>query len=280
MDEEFLSLICMADGVALSKDAGENDNKILSDLLSECDTDRNIFNAAVSCKRIKPAVRDGLDIDLLIKRGVFTAQKKNGFTFLKGKINGRDCLFAKCGIGKVNAARCTQTIIDCFPVSRIINYGSSGSLASDAVYGDIVIGSECAQWDFDLTVFGHPEGFIPSTGRFFKSSPELIELCRELSHISEYFGFKCRTGRIVSGDSFVSSDERKFHLRDEFGALCTDMESASVSMVCSFSNIPCLCLRAMSDGASEKAGSEEFYSNLNLASDNCAVFIYMIISCL
>lgn len=279
MDEELAPLLRMADGAAGKCICA--DEKLSEDISAEADIrKRSILKAVSACKRIRMSDSADFDAQCLIKRGVLERVEKNGFTFFKGKINGRDCVFAESGIGKVNAAACTQTLIDVFGAECIINCGSAGSLDAGASYGDVVIAEECVQWDFDLTVFGHSEGFIPSCGRFFSTDSSLLKLCRDIPEFLADFGFKCLIGKIASADSFVSNEDKKLHLRSEFSALCTDMESASVTMVCSLSGVPCICVRGISDNASEEAGSHEFYSNLNLASGNCAVFVYIIVSSL
>lgn len=265
MNEELAPLLNMVDGAG---------NNILSGV--------RIFelgSAAVEsiCRRVRSDDFKLFDEEILVEFGAVNREERNGFTFFRGKINGTDCIFARSGIGKVNAAACTQTLIDVFGAEYIINCGSAGSLDSVASYGDVVIAEECVQWDFDLTVFGHPQGFIPSCGRFFRTNLSLLELCHRISGFSAELGFKCLCGRIASSDSFVSNEEKKLWLRKEFSALCTEMESAPTAMVCSLSEVPCICIRSISDSASEDASSKEFYSNLNLASANSAVFVYIMI---
>ena len=45
----------------------------------------------------------------------------NNLTFYKGQLFGKDVVIVKCGIGKVNAALCTQLLILNFNVSKVIN---------------------------------------------------------------------------------------------------------------------------------------------------------------
>ena len=94
--------------------------------------------------------------------------------FYKGKINSKNIVLVKCGVGKVNAARTTQILTDKFNVKSIINVGSAGGLNNNLEVGDIVIGKELVQHDFDITPFGHEKGYITDTGRFFKCDEKLI----------------------------------------------------------------------------------------------------------
>ena len=62
-----------------------------------------------------------------------------GKKFISGSINGRDCILAQSGVGKVNAAATAQFIIDRFSPAAVINTGSAGSVSESLDYGDIVL---------------------------------------------------------------------------------------------------------------------------------------------
>ena len=81
----------------------------------------------------------------------------------------------KCGVGKVNAARTTQIMIDKFEIDYIINTGSAGSINDDVDYGDIVIGKYVLQHDFDITAFGHEKGYISNIGVKLESNRSLLK---------------------------------------------------------------------------------------------------------
>ena len=57
------------------------------------------------------------------------------------------------GIGKVNATRTTQILIDKMNVDCILNIGVAGSISRDVNKCDIVVGDRLVQHDFDLTLF-------------------------------------------------------------------------------------------------------------------------------
>ncbi|MFR1739129.1 MAG: 5'-methylthioadenosine/S-adenosylhomocysteine nucleosidase, partial [Clostridia bacterium] len=84
--------------------------------------------------------------------------------FFKGTINDKNVVLVEAGVGKVNAARVTQILIDNFKVEGIINVGSAGSCNDELEIGDIVIGKKLVQHDFDITAFGHEKGFISNVG--------------------------------------------------------------------------------------------------------------------
>ena len=59
--------------------------------------------------------------------------------FVKGLLEGREVVVVRCGIGKVNAAICTQVLADRYQVDGIINTGVAGALYQELNIGDIVL---------------------------------------------------------------------------------------------------------------------------------------------
>ena len=131
--------------------------------------------------------------------------------FYKGKINSKNIVLVKCGVGKVNAARTTQILTDKFNVKSIINVGSAGGLNNNLEIGDIVIGKELVQHDFDITPFGHEKGYITDTGRFFKCDEKLINTFKNV----KIQGIKVITGIIASGDIFCTDAHMKEKIKEK-----------------------------------------------------------------
>ena len=98
-----------------------------------------------------------------------------GLTFKTGQIEKNKIIVVKCGVGKVNAARVTQILIDTFNVKCVINVGAAGALNPFLNIGDIVIGEKLIQHDFDITAFDHDKGYITGVGDYIYSDSELIE---------------------------------------------------------------------------------------------------------
>ena len=51
-----------------------------------------------------------------------------GLTFYLGRLEGRNIVLVKCGIGKVNAARCTQILLDLYAPSALLHTGIAGGI--------------------------------------------------------------------------------------------------------------------------------------------------------
>lgn len=178
--------------------------------------------------------------------------KKANMTFYKGKLENKNIIAVVCGIGKVNAAICTQILISEYKVSSIINVGVAGGIGKNIYPGDVVVATDLVQHDMDTTIFGDPHGQVPRLDTFdFKCDGKLVELalsaCDEIKEINTF------SGRIVSGDQFISSIEKIQWFEKEFNAIACEMEGASIAHVCYLNNIPCVVIRSISDNANNGA---------------------------
>ena len=87
--------------------------------------------------------------------------------FLTGVINKSNIILVKSGVGKVNASRTTQILIDKFDVDYVLNVGSAGGVNESFNIGDIIIGIKVVQHDFDVSAFGREKGMVPDVVDFF-----------------------------------------------------------------------------------------------------------------
>lgn len=186
-------------------------------------------------------------------------------TLYKGIISNKTYILVRGGVGKVNAARTTQILIDKFDIEYIINLGSAGGLNENLHIGDIVIGEKLIQHDFDVTAFGREKGFIPETGKYFESNSNLLANFENI-HLDDV---KIIKGVIASGDIFCTSRDLKENIQKEFNADCVEMEGAAVAQVCYLNNIPFIILRSISDIPNGE-NYIDFNEYLKLASKNCA----------
>lgn len=176
-----------------------------------------------------------------------------GMDFYKGMLKGREAVVVRSGIGKVNAAMCTQILVDYYHVDAVINTGIAGSLKNEIEIGDVVLSTDTVQHDMDATGFGYPVGQIPQMEEFsFPADEALIKLaekcCKEVNPEIGVF-----TGRVVSGDQFVSDQVKKDWIAETFGGFCTEMEGAAIAQAAYLNKVPFLIIRAISDKADNSA---------------------------
>ena len=192
--------------------------------------------------------------------------------FCEGTINNKEVVIVRCGIGKVNAAVCTQILIDKFHTEYIINTGVAGGLHPDINIGDIIISSDTVEHDMDASAVGNPKGEIPRMNKtYFEADERLVQIAKESakSLIGEH---KVVVGRVASGDQFISSIKVKEEIYNTFTAYCAEMEGAAIAHTCYLNQVPFVIIRAISDKADHSAdvNFEEF---VNVAAKNASKMI-------
>ena len=212
-------------------------------------------------------------------------EKRAGITFVCGNIDETEVVAAVCGVGKVNAAICTQAMIDRFSPDCILNVGVAGSLSKELDVTDIVVADKLVQHDFDCTALGCKPGEIyGSDQRFFMADPFVAEkLMKAIDVIngrrtaSGEKALHAVTGSIASGDQFISSAEKKSFITSEFGSLACEMEGASIAQVCVANGVPFGVIRAISDSADESSHMD-FGEFCIKAADNSAEVVKVFLS--
>ena len=151
-------------------------------------------------------------------------ETKAAMDFYKGKLEGKDVVVVRSGIGKVNAAICTQILVNIYGVDMLINTGVAGGLYKDINVGDIVISSDALQH----------------------------EMAKEACEIVNP-EIQCFVGRVVTGDQFISDNGTKAALVKDYDGYCAEMEGASMAQVATLNKIPFVIIRAISDKADNSA---------------------------
>lgn len=185
------------------------------------------------------------------------------YQVLRYTIAGNPLFVAECGAGEIGAAAATQLLISKFDVDLILNFGVVGGLTEEFTVHHSCVVKSVVHYAYDVSQADlcqsgcydeYPDTFIPTDDvlrRFaLEKSPELCEaIC-------------------ASADKFVGNPEEKADLHRRFGAQICDMESAGILLTCIRNHVPCLMLKMVSDGIS--GGAEEFFRELERASDRCA----------
>ena len=149
-----------------------------------------------------------------------------------------------CGIGKVNAAICTQILIDVFKVEQIINTGIAGGLKSGIKVLEIVISTSVLPHDLD----SHFLADYPPYHAEFEADEALQNLA---CIVCDTMKIVHHQGRIVSGDAFITDSEVKANLIQKFNPYAVDMETAAVGQTAWRNQIPFVSVRCISDLADD-----------------------------
>lgn len=180
-----------------------------------------------------------------------------GYSFHSGSLYGKRVTVVKCGIGKVNAARGTQLLIDRFSPDAIVNTGIAGALDPELKVGDAVIATGLVQHDFNVMAFGHARGYI-CTGDDHRKPTSFIpdeKLAGKLRQAAGQVlkGSSITEGVIATGDLFVADAKTRRGIRDEFSAVAAEMEGAAIAQTATYSGVPFAVLRVVSDNADGEA---------------------------
>ncbi|MDO4433373.1 MAG: 5'-methylthioadenosine/adenosylhomocysteine nucleosidase [Alysiella sp.] len=202
----------------------------------------------------------------------------DNFIIYTGKIASKNIVLSLSGIGKVNATIATTLLSEHFHPDIIINTGSAGAMSADLHIGDVVIGTETAHHDVDVTAFGYTFGQVPKQTARYASNSQLIHTA---THAAQSFkNAHVQQGLIVSGDQFIHQINDKARILKYFpDVLAVEMEAAAIAQTCTQQKLPFVIIRAISDGASDDA-SISFEEFLQIASQHSAQMVLNIINAL
>ncbi|WP_321516036.1 5'-methylthioadenosine/adenosylhomocysteine nucleosidase [Marinifilum fragile] len=224
---------------------------------------------------MKIGIIGAMEIEVVRLRALLSdknEQKKGGFVFYTGKLNGNDIVLLQSGIGKVNAAIGAAIMIDNYAPDFVINTGAAGGFPGDLKVGDIVISKELIHHDMDCTVFGYKTGQVPGMPASFVADEKLIDLADKCIH--KLIDVKTKKATILTGDQFMNNPEATKKIKDTFpSAEAVEMEGAAIAQTCFQFKIPFVVIRSISDIAGQENAIEyeEFVETAAVNSANMVV---------
>ncbi len=229
---------------------------------------------------MKIGIIGAMDVEVAQLKQQMSTEKiteKAGLTFCEGKIGDIDVVIVKCGIGKVNAGICVQILVDLFNVTHVLNTGIAGSLKNEMEVGDIVVSTDAAYHDMDVTIFGYQYGEVPQIGVPAFPADEKLRRAAVQAVKAAAPDIQVFEGGVVSGDQFIGSHAQKEAIIAHFpNAYCTEMEGCAIAHAAYANKLPFVIVRAISDKAddSSSVSYEEFESK---AAIHCAHLVeYML----
>lgn len=183
--------------------------------------------------------------DIRLMLGEAEIKRISGFDFYINSYNGNKIVNACCGIAKVNAALCTQVMINNFSPDCVINTGVAGGMNTSVKVCDIVISTEVLPHDLDP----HFLADYPPYCAVFKADEALMDSAEK---VCGEFSVNSFRGRIVSGEQFISDNAVKNAIQEKFSPYAVDMESAAVGHACYLNDTPFVSVRCISDNADDE----------------------------
>lgn len=194
--------------------------------------------------------------------------RKAGSRFFSGKLEGLDVVVVQCGVGKVNAAMCTQVLCDLFEVTHLVNTGIAGSLSAELDIADLVVSQDAMYHDVDAVHFGYPFGKVP--GMDVVAFPADDTMIRYAFDAAESVNpGHTRIGRVATGDKFVADKTTKDTIIANTQGICTEMEGAAIAQTAYRNGVPFVILRAISDKADDSA-EMDYPTFERIAAHRCA----------
>lgn len=179
-----------------------------------------------------------------------TTTREGPFRLFRGELAARPAVVARCGVGKVNAAALTQTLL-LRGVTRVVFTGVAGALDPALAVGDVVVSEDAVQYDVDVRALGYEAGEVPGSGRAWPADEDLVRAA--LAAAGELRGVRAVRGRVASGDRFLADAAEAADVRSRFGAACVEMEGAAVAQLCAAWGVPFVIIRSISDTADHEA---------------------------
>ena len=209
------------------------------------------------------------EIETLVEKLTDVKQTQYAWsTYYEGKLEDLDVVVVQCGVGKVNAAMCVQTLCNCYRVTHVVNTGVAGSLSAELDIGDLLVSRDAMYHDFDCNYVGYPTGQVPGMDVIAFPADEKLMECAFAAAEKVNPGHT-KTGRVASGDQFVASKELKEKIISITGALCTEMEGAAIAQTAYRNGVPFVILRAISDKADDSA-EMDYPTFEKIAAHRCA----------
>jgi len=150
-----------------------------------------------------------------------------GLTLCEGAVGEHAVAWVVGGVGIEQAARACRLLIDGHGPRFVISAGFAGALSPHLVRGSVVRPTQA-----------------------MRQGDDPVDLQRSSS------ADDARTLRIVSVDQVVHTVEAKRRLAEDTHAELVDMETWGVAREARQAGLPCLCLRAVSDAATDAMPSE------------------------
>ena len=189
----------------------------------------------------------------------------SGIAFHTGVISGKRVAVAKCGIGKVFAALCAQTMILKYSPNLLVNTGVGGAIGGELRCGDVVIADRLCQHDMDTSAIGDPKGLVSGINMiYFDADSRAREILLEQGGA---LGLAVKSGTVATGDKFIASSEDKHRIAADFSASVCEMEGCAIAQTAFINSTPFAVVRAISDSADGEA-TMDYPTFLSIAAAN------------
>lgn len=199
------------------------------------------------------------EIDILVKEAeIDRVDTVADEEYYVGTLRGQPVVITRSGIGKVRASSGVTTMLNKYPISKIVFTGIAGGVADDMQVLDEVVATRLLEHDYGIISndgfvwrSGDP-GFGNESGEYYYCDEQLVNLAYEAS-VQVVGKDHTHKGTIATGDQFVASEKHVKSLQNDYDACACEMEGAAIAVICIKYETPFVVIRALSDKADGNA---------------------------
>lgn len=159
--------------------------------------------------------------------------------FFRGDLNGLPLVLVQGGVGRKNAVKAANCLLESIKVDLLISAGVAGGIRHGLNVGDLVVAESVGhsnQYDFD-----DEELQLESD---YACNKEVFQIARQLSKCMET---KFHFGSLLTVDKVISSASTKKRIGEQDSFLAVEMESAAVAEVAYRKGVKFAAIRSISD---------------------------------
>ena len=149
--------------------------------------------------------------------------------YYRTEFRGKDIVFFRSGIRKINASAAAQYMIDKFNLEKLIVIGTCTSSNEGLNYGDIIIPSKVIDYDYIIRELEE------------EIDEELYLVPNQVSMPNEYYDGVLGT----SDKALVLWSDYTFLASNSIDA--SDLESYAVLKICKTNNVKCIIIKGITD---------------------------------
>lgn len=162
----------------------------------------------------------------------------------EGHIGRNEVVLWQCGIGKVNAAVGTMSLIQQHHPDCILSTGLAGGIDTKLQVMDVVVGSQTAYHDVYCGM-GNEPGQVQGLPLRFDADPGMLRVASEVGQEGD---LRVHYGLMCTGDQFITDRTRQAAIKAMYpDGLACEMESAAIAQTCYLQKVPFLSIRVISD---------------------------------
>jgi len=166
----------------------------------------------------------------------------DGVLFFQGDLNGLPLALVQGGVGRKNAVKAANCLLESIKVDLLISAGVAGGIRHGLNVGDLVVAESVGhsnQCNFD-----DEELQLESD---YACNKEVIQLTRQLSSKSKGMESKIHFGSLLTVDKVISSASTKKRIGEQDSFVAVEMESAAVAEVACRKGVKFAVIRSISD---------------------------------